>query len=91
MARGIFWIRWNPVRACRQGHERLPSKELRMSKLSSIELFTGAGGGAMATHAAGFRHLGLYEWNKDACATLRANARARAITGLSGWESHDFS
>lgn len=57
-----------------------------MAKLSSIELFTGAGGLAMATHAAGFRHIGLYEWNKDACATLRANARARAITGISGWE-----
>jgi len=40
---------------------------------TSIELFTGGGGLAMALHAAGFRHLLLNENNKRACASLRVN------------------
>lgn len=52
----------------------------------SIELFTGAGGLALATHIAGFHHVGLFEWNKDACDTLRANATRNAIRGLSRWK-----
>lgn len=40
---------------------------------TSIELFSGGGGLAMALHNAGFRHLLLNESNKRACATLRAN------------------
>lgn len=40
---------------------------------TSIELFTGGGGLAMALHTAGFRHLLLNELDKRACATLRAN------------------
>ncbi len=54
---------------------------------TSIELFSGAGGLALATHMAGFQHGGLYEWNKDACATLRANSLACTVPGLSKW--HD--
>ena len=41
---------------------------------TSIELFSGGGGLAMALHTAGFRHLLLNEFNKRACATLRANS-----------------
>lgn len=41
---------------------------------TSIELFTGGGGLAMALHAAGFRHLLLNESNGRACATLRSNS-----------------
>lgn len=41
---------------------------------TSIELFTGGGGLAMALHDAGFRHLLLNERDKRACATLRANS-----------------
>lgn len=52
----------------------------------SIELFTGAGGLALATHMSGFEHVGLFEWNNAACATLRANAARNAVTGLSGWK-----
>jgi len=52
----------------------------------SIELFTGAGGLALATHIAGFHHVGLFEWNKDACDTLRANATRNALRGLSRWK-----
>src|SRR5688500_5062850 len=41
---------------------------------TSIELFTGAGGLALGVAQAGFEHLHLVEWNKDACASLQANA-----------------
>ena len=40
---------------------------------TSIELFTGGGGLAMAMHNTGFRHLVAVELDKRACATLRAN------------------
>jgi DNA (cytosine-5)-methyltransferase 1 len=40
---------------------------------TSIELFTGGGGLALAMHGAGFRHLLAVELDKRACATLRAN------------------
>lgn len=40
---------------------------------TSIELFTGAGGLALGIAEAGFRHVGLIEWNRDACQSLRVN------------------
>lgn len=40
---------------------------------TSIELFTGGGGLALAMHKAGFRHLLAVELDKRACATLRTN------------------
>ncbi|WP_424183509.1 DNA cytosine methyltransferase [Actinokineospora sp. G85] len=40
---------------------------------TSIELFTGGGGLAMAMHNSGFRHLLAVELDKRACQTLRAN------------------
>lgn len=52
----------------------------------SIELFTGAGGLALATHMTGFHHAGLFEWNTDACETLRQNAEHSAVKGLSRWK-----
>lgn len=39
---------------------------------TSIELFTGGGGLAIAMHQAGFRHLLAVEYDKRACQTLRA-------------------
>lgn len=51
----------------------------------SVELFTGAGGLALATHMTGFHHEGLFEWNTDACETLRTNAAHPAAKGLSRW------
>jgi DNA (cytosine-5)-methyltransferase 1 len=40
---------------------------------TSIELFTGGGGLALAMHHAGFRHLLAVEIDRRACATLRLN------------------
>jgi DNA (cytosine-5)-methyltransferase 1 len=40
---------------------------------TSIELFSGGGGLAMAMHRSNFRHLLLNEYDRRACATLRAN------------------
>lgn len=40
---------------------------------TSIELFTGGGGLALAMHNAGFRHLLAVELERRACATLRVN------------------
>lgn len=44
--------------------------------LTSVELFTGAGGLALGGAAAGFEHKLLLEFNKHACTTLRANRAA---------------
>ncbi|HEX5057636.1 MAG TPA: DNA cytosine methyltransferase [Gammaproteobacteria bacterium] len=44
-----------------------------MKKLTSIELFTGAGGLALGLEESGWRHLGLVEKNEDACSTINLN------------------
>src|SRR5579859_4923618 len=67
-------------------HPRIsPPIKDRPKTLRSIELFTGAGGLALGTHAAGFRHAFLVEWDEHACATIRANARTEAMPGISSW------
>jgi len=45
---------------------------------TSIELFSGGGGLALAMHRAGFQHLLLNEYEPRACATLRANVATDA-------------
>ena len=44
--------------------------------LTAIEIFAGAGGAAMGLHQAGVRTLARCEWDRHACATLRAAAAA---------------
>lgn len=41
---------------------------------TSVELFAGGGGMALGARNAGFGHLALVEWNKNAAAILRHNA-----------------
>ena len=40
----------------------------------------------MGTHHGGFRHAALVEWNRDACATLRLNAREPSVPGITHWK-----
>ena len=54
--------------------------------MRSLELFTGAGGLALGTHAVGFKHVALLDWNRDACATLRENIRHDTVAGVSEWK-----
>lgn len=52
--------------------------------MNSVELFAGAGGLAMGVTEAGFKHLAVLEWDRDACKTLRHNQR-RGITAMRDW------
>jgi len=52
--------------------------------MRSVELFVGAGGLAMGTSAAGFRHDAVVEWNKHACGTIRAN-QSRRVSPVADW------
>lgn len=44
-----------------------------IQKITSIELFAGAGGLALGLEEAGFEHIGLIEWDKSAAETLIKN------------------
>lgn len=52
--------------------------------LKSIELFAGAGGLAMGVGLAGFQSLGVVEWDRWACDTVRKN-QDRGFPLVAGW------
>lgn len=52
--------------------------------MRSLELFAGAGGLALGTSRAGFEHLGVVEWNHDACLSMEANKR-RGLNHVRMW------
>lgn len=53
--------------------------------LRAVELFGGAGGLALGTHAAGFRNEIFVEWDRWACDTVRENAKA-GHPAVQGWD-----
>jgi DNA (cytosine-5)-methyltransferase 1 len=65
----------------------LPTHFDEGNEFTSLELFTGAGGLALGVAEAGFRHLAVVEYNRDACASLRENANR--ISAMSGWNVHE--
>ncbi|MCE5279664.1 MAG: DNA cytosine methyltransferase [Planctomycetaceae bacterium] len=53
--------------------------------MKSIELFAGAGGLAIGSAKAGFKHEAVLDWDHDACETLRRNVKNR-IRYARDWE-----
>jgi DNA (cytosine-5)-methyltransferase 1 len=53
--------------------------------MRSIELFTGAGGLALGTGMAGFRHAAVVDFDNDCCETLRHNKRL-GFEPVQDWE-----
>jgi len=49
--------------------------------LRCLELFAGAGGAALGLERAGLHHAALCEWDRDACATLRAAGLGLVVEG----------
>lgn len=56
--------------------------------MNSLELFAGAGGLAIGMGKAGFHHIAVIEWNKDACQTFQEN-KARHTSAVDGWPVHN--
>ncbi|WP_165986231.1 DNA cytosine methyltransferase [Streptomyces sp. YIM 98790] len=60
-----------------------PSSQ-RPETLTSIEICAGAGGQAVGLDRAGFRHLALVEYDRDAVETLRENVQTHRWEGWDG-------
>lgn len=54
------------------------------SEMRAVELFAGAGGLGIGTSRAGFKHVAVVEWDKDACNTIRAN-KALKVKPVVDW------
>ena len=52
-----------------------PATQAKPRALRCIELFSGAGGLALAASNAGFQHDAVLEYDHDACETIRSNQR----------------
>ena len=66
------------------------------STAKSIDLFVGAGGLALGTARAGFQHVAVMDWDRNACSTLRRN-KADGVDHVRDWDiiegdvrNHDF-
>jgi DNA (cytosine-5)-methyltransferase 1 len=55
--------------------------------MRSVELFSGAGGLALGISRAGFEHLAVVEWDRQACETLRENQRR--VKETHAWPVHE--
>ena len=51
----------------------------------SLELFVGAGGLALGAARAGFQHIAVLDWNRNACRTLRRN-KADNVEHVRDWD-----
>ncbi len=58
-------------------------------RLTSFELFAGAGGLALGAQLAGFHSLGTVEWNKWACNTIKMNQQ-RGYPLVEDWSVHEM-
>ncbi|WP_261428929.1 DNA cytosine methyltransferase [Berryella wangjianweii] len=56
-------------------------------RITTFELFAGAGGLALGASLAGFRSLGTVEWNRWACDTIRLN-QSRGYSLVRDWQVH---
>ncbi|MEK7691055.1 MAG: DNA cytosine methyltransferase, partial [Bdellovibrionota bacterium] len=56
--------------------------------MKSVELFAGAGGLAIGTALAGFKHEAVVEWDHDACNTIREN-QGRGLPLVKAWSLHE--
>lgn len=72
------------------------SENVAQPQVKSLELFAGAGGLALGTAKAGFNHVAVFDWDRNACRTLRRN-KAEGVFHVRDWEiveidvrSYDF-
>jgi DNA (cytosine-5)-methyltransferase 1 len=68
----------------------MDARSTRKRSLTSLELCAGAGGQALGLARAGFRHVGLIEYDKAACETLTANRRQLRASHLASIEPTDL-
>jgi DNA (cytosine-5)-methyltransferase 1 len=55
------------------------------SRPKSLELFVGAGGFALGAARAGFDHVAVMDWDKNACETIRRN-KAEGVKHVRDWD-----